>query len=112
MTQEQLYAKTLGFYEPSLFHIHLAYDVKLDEWKNWPDEVLFTFFHEYIHFLQDLTTTSGLYNIFVLDEWVNDPLADDVQCLDIEGSSCRRPSDDQIWLKIKDKTGVTNSTSF
>ena len=70
MTQEQLYAKTLGFYEPSLFHIHLAYDVKLDEWKNWPDEVLFTFFHEYIHFLQDLTTTSGLYNIFVLDEYL------------------------------------------
>ena len=30
----------------------------------------------------------------------------------IEGSSRRRPSDDQIWLKIKDKTGATNSTSF
>lgn len=47
-----------------------------------------------------------------MDEWVNEPLADDVFCLDIEGSSRRRPSDDQIWLKIKDKTGVTNSTSF
>ena len=45
-------------------------------------------------------------------QWVNEPLADDVYCLDIEGSSRRRPSDDQIWLKIKDKTGVTNSTSF
>ena len=30
----------------------------------------------------------------------------------VEGSSRRRPSDDQVWLKIKDKTGVTNSTSF
>lgn len=70
MTQEQLYAETLGFFEPSLFHIHLAYDVKLDDWKNWPDEALFTYFHEYIHFLQDLTTTSGLYNIFVLDEYL------------------------------------------
>lgn len=69
-TQEHLYAKTLGFFEPSLFHIHLAYDVKLDDWKNWPDEALFTYFHEYIHFLQDLTTTSGLYNIFVLDEYL------------------------------------------
>lgn len=68
MTQERRYANTLGFFEPSMFHIHLAYDVKLDDWKNWPDEVLFTFFHEYIHFLQDLTTTSGLYNIYVLDE--------------------------------------------
>ena len=45
-------------------------------------------------------------------QWVNEPLADDVYCLDIEGSSRRRPSDDQIWLKIKDWTGVTNSTSF
>ena len=45
-------------------------------------------------------------------QWVNDQLADDVYCLDIEGSSRRRPSDDQVWLKIKDKTGVTNSTSF
>lgn len=68
MTQERRYAKTLGFFEPSLFHIHLAYDIKLDDWKNWPDEALFTYFHEYIHFLQDLTTTSGLYNIYVLDE--------------------------------------------
>ena len=47
-----------------------------------------------------------------VEELVNDPLDDDVYCLDIEGSSRRRPSDDQIWMKIKDKTGVTNSTSF
>ena len=54
----------------------------------------------------------GGQNVKELDEWVNDPLDDDVYCLDIEGSSRRRPSDDQVWLKIKDKTGVTNSTSF
>lgn len=70
MPQERLYAKTLGFFEPALFHIHLAYDVKLDDWKNWPDQAIFTFFHEYIHFLQDITTTSGLYNIYVLDEFI------------------------------------------
>lgn len=68
MTERRKYAKTLGFFEPTMFHIHLAYDVKLDDWKNWSDEAMFTFFHEYIHFLQDLTTTNGLYNIYVLDE--------------------------------------------
>ena len=47
-----------------------------------------------------------------LDEWVNDPLDDDVQCLEIEKKIYSKPSDDQIWLKIKDQTGVTNSTSF
>ena len=68
MKERRKYAKTLGFFDPTMFHIHLAYDVKLDDWKNWSEEALFTFFHEYIHFLQDLTTTNGLYNIYVLDE--------------------------------------------
>ena len=60
----------------------------------------------------DVNTVLNRITFKELDEWVNEPLADDVFCLDIEGSSRRRPSDDQIWLKIKDKTGVTNSTSF
>ena len=47
-----------------------------------------------------------------LEEWVNEPLADDVFCLDIEGSSRRRPSDDQIWKKIMEMAGVTNSSAF
>lgn len=47
-----------------------------------------------------------------LEVWVNELLTDDICCLDIEGSSRRRPSDDQIWLKIKEKTGVTNCTAF
>ena len=60
----------------------------------------------------DVNTVLNRITFKELDEWVNDPLDDDVYCLDIEGSSRRRPSDDQVWLKIKDKTGVTNSTSF
>jgi hypothetical protein len=32
--------------------------------------------------------------------------------LDIEGNSRRRPSDDQIWNLIKEKTGVTNNSAF
>ena len=43
---------------------------------------------------------------------VNDPLADDIYCLDIEGPSRGRPSDDQVWAYIKDETGVTNSSAF
>ena len=60
----------------------------------------------------DVNTVLNRITFKELNEWVNDPLDDDVYSLDIEGSSRRRPSDDQIWLKIKDKTGVTNSTSF
>ena len=47
-----------------------------------------------------------------LEAWVNEPLPEDVNCLDIEDSSRRRPSDDQIWNLIKEKTGVTNNSAF
>lgn len=47
-----------------------------------------------------------------LDELVNDPLSDDIVCLDIEDASKGRPSDDQVMLLIKEKTGATNSSAF
>ena len=47
-----------------------------------------------------------------LEELVNDPLDDDVQCLEIEKLLFSRPSDDQVWQLIKDKTGATSSTAF
>lgn len=43
---------------------------------------------------------------------VNEPLSDDVICLDIEDASKGRPSDDQVMLLIKEKTGATNSIAF
>lgn len=48
----------------------------------------------------------------VLDELVNEPVSDDVVCLDIEDASKGRPSDDQIMMLIKEKTGATNSSAF
>ena len=47
-----------------------------------------------------------------LEALVNEPLADDVYCLDIEGPSRGRPSDDQVWAFIKEETGATNSSAF
>ena len=47
-----------------------------------------------------------------LEEWVNDPLDDDVQCLEIEKKVFSKPSDDQVWLMIKEQTGATSSTTF
>jgi hypothetical protein len=47
-----------------------------------------------------------------LEEWVNDPLGDDVQCLEIEKKIYSKPSDDQVWQQIKELTGVTNITTF
>ena len=47
-----------------------------------------------------------------LEVWVNEPLSDDIVCLDIEDASKGRPSDDQVMMLIKEKTGVTNSSAF
>ena len=47
-----------------------------------------------------------------LNELVNEPLSDEVACLDIEDASKGRPSDDQVMMLIKEKTGVTNSSAF
>ena len=42
----------------------------------------------------------------------HEPLSDDVACLDIEDVSKGRPSDDQVMLLIKERTGATNSSAF
>ena len=47
-----------------------------------------------------------------LDALVNEPLSDDIGCMDIEDPSRNRPSDDQVWAYIKEATGVTNSSAF
>ena len=47
-----------------------------------------------------------------LDVLVNEPMSNDVACLDIENASTGRPSDDQVMLLIKEKTGATNSSTF
>lgn len=47
-----------------------------------------------------------------LEEWVNDPLDDDVNCLDNDNEKPRCLSDDQVWQQIIKLTGVTNSSDF
>ena len=47
-----------------------------------------------------------------LSELVNEPISDEVACLDKEDASKGRPSDDQVMMLIKEKTGATNSSAF
>lgn len=62
----------LGFYMPSMFHLHVHTESNITNWKAWDDETQCTFLHEYIHFLQDISTVMGLYNIYVLGECLAD----------------------------------------
>ena len=41
-----------------------------------------------------------------------EPISDEVACLGIEDASKGRPSDDQVMMLIKEKTGATNSSAF
>ena len=59
------YNTTLGFYEPAIFHMHTIGKGKLNEMEKWSQLQKSTFLHEYIHFLQDITTIQGLNNIFI-----------------------------------------------
>ena len=62
--------------------------------------------------LCDTRTVLNRMPISELNELVNEPLSNDIVCLDIEDASKGRPSDDQVMMLIKEKTGATNSSAF
>lgn len=60
---------TLGFYVPTFFEMHVdTHDdnMIIDQMSDGDATVLF---HEYIHFLQDITTFYGLNNLYVQSEY-------------------------------------------
>lgn len=62
--------ETMGYYEPGLLHLRVNTDRDIRDLNKVmaEDRLLFsTFLHEYIHFLQDVTTTVGLtYSSFYI----------------------------------------------
>lgn len=64
------YYTTLGFYEPSVFHLYTRGDGKLSDMSNWETQQASTFLHEYIHYLQDITTVKGLQNLYNIGEYL------------------------------------------
>lgn len=58
------------------------------------------------------TTVLNRIPLNELSELVNESISDEVACLDIEDASKGRPSDDQVMMLIKEKTGATNSSAF
>jgi hypothetical protein len=53
-----------GYYEPSFFRMHLNITENLKHIDKLLPSSFSTFIHEYIHFIQDLTTIYGLGNIY------------------------------------------------
>ena len=78
----------------------------------------FSSWHEYedknstLFPLCDTHTVLNRIPLNELSELVNEPISDEVACLDIEDASKGRPSDDQVMMLIKEKTGATNISAF
>ena len=106
----------MAYFETLLRYIHqnpvkagMVAEVKGYEFSSWyeyedKNSVLFP--------LCDTLTVLNRIPFEELNELVNEPLSDDIVCLDIEDASKGRPSDDQVMMLIKEMTGVTDSTAF
>lgn len=72
ITDMQSLSTSDGKYIPAFFRIYLDVDTSLTSTipSNWDEETQSVFFHEYIHFLQDISTFAGLNNIYCISEFV------------------------------------------
>jgi hypothetical protein len=61
---KRLFDKVLGFYFPAFLFMQINTDEELSDLYKLSKENRPTFYHEYVHFLQDITTTYGLWNIY------------------------------------------------
>jgi hypothetical protein len=52
--------KVLGFYIPSFFRLNVSIQNSIKDFNKLNDKDFSVFFHEYIHFIQDITTFYGL----------------------------------------------------
>ncbi len=68
MEQNRLYT-TLGYYMPSFYYMNIGEgNDKLDVNK-LNDHDLSVFFHEYIHYLQDITTFDGVNRAYCVNDF-------------------------------------------
>lgn len=61
---------TLGFYRPSFFKMQVNHTDDLADLNILSDIVSAIYLHEYIHFLQDITTTNGFANISTVVDYI------------------------------------------
>jgi hypothetical protein len=69
----------LGFYEPGVFHLEIATREDLNDFNRLVASPIHawtvsTFLHEYIHFLQDTTSTHGLLNFIGYVEYLKNAI--------------------------------------
>lgn len=71
---EILYSKAGGHYFPAFFKIGILNGADITKIDNWDDTTSALFYHEYIHFLQDISTVYGLNNIIRIGEVIQEAI--------------------------------------
>jgi len=66
---------TLGYYEPGFLHLKVNINEDITDlnkliWNPAKKSLFSTIFHEYIHFLQEVTSTYGLMNCIIYIDFV------------------------------------------
>lgn len=62
---------SLGFYIPSFMRMHVGTDLSLADYTKFNDDYTESIFlHEFIHFIQDITTVYGLSNINIIVDYM------------------------------------------
>lgn len=60
-----------GCYYPGIFKLHIdTYDT-IPAIKDMKEEMFNVFLHEYVHYIQAVTTTSGFYNLYCMSEYMH-----------------------------------------
>lgn len=58
------------YYRPSFFNMKVDVLVELDDLKEIPEGTMGLYFHEYIHYLQDISTVYGLMNMSTINYYI------------------------------------------
>jgi len=58
------------YYRPSFFNMKVDVLIELNDLKELPDGTMGLYFHEYIHYLQDISTIYGLMNMSTINYYI------------------------------------------
>lgn len=61
----------LGSYLPGFFRLKLETHEDIPSINEMSEEIFDIFLHEYCHYLQDVTTTAGLFNLYCISEYLH-----------------------------------------
>jgi hypothetical protein len=68
--EQKIFNQILGYYNSSFFRMHIATNESIENINLLSEKTYATLAHEYMHFIQDITTIYGLNNIFATIQYI------------------------------------------